>query len=105
LYIIKREHRPFPSTISDKKFLLRTKDGKEFSTKVCQENRKALMSDPNKDLGEWLLRNKLGLKEKEVATYSHLEEKNADSVIVYKINPEHYIIDLHSFGAFKKTYR
>jgi hypothetical protein len=44
------------------KFRLKTQDGETFLAKVCQDNNKALMSDPNKDLGSWLLRGRLHLK-------------------------------------------
>lgn len=89
----------------DQKFTLHTQDGKKFSAKVCQEGSKALMSDPNRDLGEWLLRDILKLPPGEVVTYEHLRNKNADTVIIYKINPSEYIISLHSFGTFESEYK
>jgi hypothetical protein len=73
-------------------------------TPVCQENNKALMSDPNKDLGKWLLRDMLGLKKGELATLEFLRKKNADTVIIYKISKNVYQINLHSFGAFESEY-
>lgn len=88
----------------DKKFTLKTQDGKEFSSKVCQENNKALMTDPNKDLGKWLLREMLGLKKGQLASIDLLRNKNADTVIIYKLEEGVYQINLHSFGAFEKEY-
>lgn len=88
----------------DHKFVLKTPDGQEFSAKVCQENNKALMTDPNKDLGKWLLREILGLKKGELATLEFLRKKNADTVIIYKLSKDIYRISLHSFGGFEKEY-
>jgi len=88
----------------DKKFILKTEEGKEFSVKLCQDNSKALMSDPNKDLGKWLLRDMLGLKEGELATAEYLAKKEADTVIIYKLKEGLYQIGLHSFGGFEKGY-
>ena len=68
-----------------------------LSAKRCQENGKALMSNPNKDLGKWLLRDVLGIPKYTVITYAMLKEKGVDSVyiekwkghsgIYYKISP------------------
>lgn len=60
--------------------------GKEISMKVCQENGKAIMSNPNKVLGEWILRDVLQLQEKELVTYDKLLELGIDSVAFEKIN-------------------
>jgi len=89
----------------DKKFTLKTKEGEDFSAKVCQENNKALMTDPNKDLGRWLLRDMLGLKKGELATLEFLRKKNADTVIIYKLEEGIYQISLHSFGGLEKEYK
>ena len=58
------------------------------------------MTDPNKDLGQWLLRERLGIKEGEILTIKKLEEKNIDSVIVYKYSNSNFQISLN---PFKKT--
>ena len=42
------------------------------------------MSDPNKDLGKWLLREVLQLRPGEVLTYNKLLEIGIDSVIFTK---------------------
>lgn len=64
----------------DKPFLLRLPDGKKLEVKVCQEEGKALMSNPNVDLGNWLLRKVLGLKEGKILTYEKLLELGIDSI-------------------------
>ncbi len=105
---------PIPSVVHRKKpgffptrnckFRLITEDGHAFTAKVCQDNSKALMTEPNKDLGKWLLRDMLGLKRGELATLGHLSNKKADNVIIYKISGNKYKISLHSFGEFRKEY-
>lgn len=54
------------------------------SAKQCQQNGKALMSNPNKALGKWLLREELGIPEKTVITYEMLVEKGYDSLYLEK---------------------
>lgn len=55
-------------------FELELPDGEVMSVKVCQEGGKALMSNPNKALGKWLLRDVLNLKPKELLTLGKLRE-------------------------------
>jgi hypothetical protein len=84
----------------DIKFNLKLPNNKILSAKLCQENSKALMTDPNKDLGEWLLRDILQLKEGELLTYKKLEDLGLDSVVIYKIDEENYEIDFTKIGSF-----
>ena len=51
------------------------------------------MSNPNKALGLWLLREVLQLKEGELLKYDRLKELGIDSVILYKHSDEEYSID------------
>jgi hypothetical protein len=97
-------HRKFPEFFPDrdKPFQLRLPDKSLLSAKVCQDNRKALMSNPNSALGEWLLRKVMNLKERELLTYEMLERLNIDSVIVYKHSDKHYSIDFCSLGSYDK---
>lgn len=105
---------PIPKIIHDRKkdffpkrnhkFTLKTQDGREFFAKVCQDNSKALMTDPNKDLGKWLLRDILGLPKGKIVTSDDLKRKGADTVIIYKVAKDEYQISLHSFGGFVKEY-
>lgn len=78
----------------DVKFILHLPNGESLSAKVCQDNRKALMSDPNKALGHWILRDVLQLKEGELVTMSLLNRMGFDSVIIYKDDPTNYRIDV-----------
>ena len=63
---------------------MRLPDGNIISMKVCQQSGKALMSDPNKVLGKWLLRDVLGLKPRELLSYERLLQIGIDSVIIKK---------------------
>lgn len=66
------------------KWEMRLPDGNIISMKVCQQSGKALMSDPNKVLGKWLLRDVLGLKPRELLSYERLLQIGIDSVIIKK---------------------
>jgi hypothetical protein len=70
----------FPSR--DVPFELRLPDGSSLSAKVCQSNEKALMSNPNSALGEWLLRKVLCKQEGELVTLEDLDARGIDSVKV-----------------------
>ncbi len=90
----------FPS--KDKVFALILPDKNVISAKVCQDGGKALMSNPNQDLGKWILRNVMNLGEKELLTYERLAELGVDSVVIYKENSEKYSIDFTTLGSFDR---
>lgn len=103
-------HQNFPDFFPDRdtEFKLRLPDGTNLSAKVCQENRKALMTNPNLALGKWLLRKVLNLAEGELLTYEKLEELGIDSVVVYKDADREYSIqfaELGSYDDFCSTHR
>ena len=58
------------------------------------------MSNPNKKLGQWLLRDILELSEEELLTYEKLEVLGIDSVIIEKIEPYKFSIDFRQTGTF-----
>ena len=75
----------------DEPFELQLPDGKKLSAKICQERGKALMSNPNSDLGEWLLRKILKKKEGSLVTRLDLDTFGFDSIMVvntHKLNEE-----------------
>lgn len=89
----------------DKHFDLELTNGKTVIAKVCQAGGKALMTNPNKDLGEWI-RNTLGMQEKQLLTIDMLEIIEIDSVVVYKIAEGRYRLDFaktNSFEDFKNN--
>ena len=69
----------------DTVFNLKFPDGTVIPTKVCQQDGKAIMSNPNKILGEWLLRKVFELSERTIVTYRMLEIFGIDSFIFQKI--------------------
>lgn len=84
----------------DVSFDLRLPDKSILSAKVCQENRKALMSNPNSALGDWLLRKVMSLTERELLTYEQLEILGIDSVAVTKHSEHYYSIEFCEIGSY-----
>ena len=85
----------------DEEFILVLPNDIVLSAKVCQQNNKALMSNPNKALGEWILRDILQLKEGELLTYEKLHDLGVDSVIIHKIDHHKYTIDFQDEGTYE----
>lgn len=86
----------------DVPFELRLPNGKSLKAKLCQDGSKALMSDPNKALGEWLLRDVMALKNGELLTINRLDEIGLDSVVLYKIAENVFEIDFTQTGSFEE---
>jgi hypothetical protein len=84
----------------DVKFSLQLPNKELISAKLCQDNSKALMSDPNAKLGEWILRDVMQLQDGELLTYDKLETLGLDSVVIYKLSEEKYKIDFAKIGSF-----
>ncbi len=114
----------------DQSFTLILPDGNILSAKVCQnaytrlsneeyanlspsdkkkEDRKrcigkAIMSNPNKDLGHWILRNVFELKPHTLVTYEMLEIFGIDCVIFTKNSDGTYSIDFGESGVYEELY-
>ena len=86
----------------DTKFEVILPNGTTMSMKICQDGGKAIMSDPNKDLGKWLLRDVLGLEPKTILTYEKLLEIGIDAVEFQKIAPLKYKLDFKEVGEFEE---
>ncbi|MBG6111718.1 hypothetical protein IWX84_002606 [Flavobacterium sp. CG_9.10] len=84
----------------DQEFNLQIPTGEIFKAKVCQENSKALMTNPNKALSDWLLRKVFDLKEGELATIEKMEELGFDSVIISKDNKGDFKMDKAKLDSF-----
>lgn len=98
-------HHCFPNFFPQREdtFNLKIPTGEVFSAKVCQANGKALMTNPNKLLSDWLLRTVLQLKEGELATIEKLDKLGFDSVIITKSNNENeYLIDIRKTGSYEE---
>ncbi|CAN5668007.1 hypothetical protein BH23PAT2_BH23PAT2_00870 [soil metagenome] len=96
----------FPNFLPDREtpFELRLPNNDVLTVKVSQAEGKALMSNPNSALGEWLLRDVLGLGEGELLTYEHLLGLGIDSVEIFKVDGEYKanFLPLGSYENFIK---
>lgn len=72
----------FPA--SDVPFDLKLPNGNILSAKICQENDKALASNPNKALGHWLIDDVFKISPNKPITYDMLEKFGIDSVKIMK---------------------
>lgn len=93
--IPKEIHNKFPNFFPERdiEFQLEIPTGQILKASVCQDNSKALMTNPNKALSDWLLRKVFDLKEGELATIEKMDELGFDSVIIEKIGNNIYKID------------
>lgn len=76
-------------------------NGKELSCKVCQSGGKALMSNPNSDLGKWILRDVLQLEPGKLLTKDMLNEIGTDSIRMIKLDNDVYTLDFAKKGSYK----
>ena len=114
----------------DTTFTLVLPDGTEMDAKVCQrayrklsqdeydalseeekqiEDEKSLvgksvMSNPNKALGKWLLRDVLQIEPNTVVTYDMLRVYNIDSVMFTKVSERRYTVDFCELGTYERFY-
>ena len=95
-------HKKYPNFFpeKDQDFNLQIPTGEIFSASLCQQGRKALMTNPNKALSDWLLRKVLQLKEGELATMEKLDKLGFDSVIITKNEVGDYKIDIMKTNTY-----
>jgi hypothetical protein len=89
----------FPSRESP--FIIILPDGRKMKSKVCQDNDKALMSDPNKMLGKWILREVLKFPERRILSYYDLMEIGIDSIRIDKIVDGTYELNFAKIGSYE----
>lgn len=77
-------HNNYPNFFPqrDCPFTLVLPNGSHLSAKICQEGGKALMSNPNKALGEWILRKVLKKEAWQLVTMDDLDRLGFDSVCI-----------------------
>lgn len=97
-------HKQFPKFFpkKDEDFELKIPTGEVFSAKVCQQNSKALMTNPNKAMSDWLLRKIFQLKEGELATIEKMNKLGFDSVIIEKTADNKYKIDVLPIDSYER---
>ena len=100
--IPKQIHKDYPNFFPkrDQDFNLQIPTGEIFNAKVCQQDSKALMTNPNKALSDWLLRKVLQLAEGEIATIEKLDELGFDSVIITKDENGDFKIDIMKTNTY-----
>lgn len=98
------------------RFYLILPNGKKIPSLVTQDNMKGLQSGSRTELdekgkpigqaalGQWLLVDVLGLKERTLVTREWLEKKGTDSVRIWrkKDDYENFYIDFAEYGSFEK---
>lgn len=96
-------HRDHPNFFPDRNtiFTLFLPDGSEMKAKVCQAGEKALMSNPNKDLGKWILRKILKIKPGQLVTYDDLAIAGFNSIVVTKGSEGTYHVNVSLEESFK----
>jgi hypothetical protein len=96
-------HKQFPNFFPnrDELFNLKIPTGEIFYAKVCQDNSKALMTNPNKALSDWLLRKVFQVKEGELLTIEKMNTLGFDSVIITKDNKGNYKIDKARLDSYE----
>ena len=108
-------HRKYPYffPLKDKSFNLVLPNKKIISAKMCQNSTieldglivdkgKGLMSNPNTQLGEWILRDILEIPYGKLVTMDDLYSIGIDSVEIRKISDDYYEIDFKGIGSFEK---
>lgn len=100
--IPKQIHKDYPNFFPkrDKDFNLQIPTGEIFNAKVCQQDSKALMTNPNKALSDWLLRRVLQLAEGELATIEKLDKLGFDSVIIMRDENGDFKIDIMKTNTY-----
>lgn len=99
-------HKSYPDFFPErnKNFILLADNNVEMIAKICQDNGKALMSNPNKILGRWMLRDILNIPPGKIIKYEDLLRQGFDSVAVTKQNDITYYIEPCSIGAYEKQF-
>ncbi len=82
-------------------FNLRLPDSSVIPAKICQQDGKAIMSNPNNLLGEWLLRKVFELEEGTMVTYDMLLRFGVDSVVFTKHGELDYSVDFAEIGTYE----
>lgn len=97
-------HNKYPTFFPPRStmFTLQIPTGECFVAKVCQQGGKALMTNPNKSLSDWLLRRVFSVEEGELLTYARMNLLGFDSVIVYKDSEDRYRIDKAPIGSYER---
>ena len=89
--------------VSPERYALLTSEEKEREDARAKVG-KSIMSNPNKALGKWLLRDVFELPEKTLVTYDMLRIFGVDSVMFTKLEEKKYRIAFCVLGTYEKMY-
>jgi len=94
-------HLKFPDFFPERDtvFTLELPNKRVLNAKICQDGGKALMTNPNEALGQWLLRDILHLEEGELLTYKKLQDIGLDAIVVSKEEGV-YKVDFAKIGSY-----
>lgn len=82
-------------------FDVKLPSGEILSMKVAQQGGKALMSNPNRALGKWILRDILNLKDGTLVTKAMLDTIGIDSIMLSKHTDNSYSLDFLKSGSYE----
>jgi len=82
-------------------FDVKLPNGKILSMKIAQQNGKALMSNPNKALGKWILRDILKIPYEKLVKKEDLDKIGIDSVKLSKTENGKYLLDFCKLGSYE----
>ena len=77
-------------------------DGRILRGRIKQEGGKSLQTNPQGALGEWVLKDVLGLENREVVTMELLERLGIDSLKITKLGRGRFKITVGETGAYEK---
>lgn len=100
----RKVHRDAPGFFPnrDHVFDLVLPNGRILQAKMCQDGEKGLMSNPNRELGKWLLRDVLKIPRGTLVTREMLNIRGYDSVLVIKESDKRYRLELSSEAHYSK---
>lgn len=101
-FVYSRERKTSTESAKDSpSFDVELPNGRVMNCKVAQAGGKALMSNPNKELGEWILRDVLKVKPSNLVTMEMLDEIGIDSVKLTKKSDDYYYLDFVETGSYE----
>ncbi|MBE6049166.1 MAG: NgoFVII family restriction endonuclease [Clostridium sp.] len=84
-------------------FALILPNGKELRGRIKQQNGKSLQTNPQGALGEWVLKDVLGVSNRsDIITWEWLDKLGIDSLKVTKIDNKHFKVTAAEAGAFER---
>ncbi len=77
-------------------------DERVLRGRIKQQNGKSLQTNPQGALGEWILKDILGLENREVVTWELLDRLGIDSLKITKLNDKEFKVTVAETGAYEK---